>query len=617
MSVLSRRAAATAVAGLVAAVATPFANAATAQMPVAVSAPVSDLHYDVTVDSAAAAARRITVVTTVTVAGPGQLVLALPAWAPGAYEMTWFSRWVSGFGATAADGHPLVWDKVDYETWRIETGGSKSVRVTFTYEADTLDNAMSWTRPNFALFNGSNLFLYPAGRGLNFPATVAVHTSPSWLVATGMASGSDPGSYSAPTYHDLVDMPFFVGRFDFDSVQVADRWVRYASYPAGSVAGARRATVLKTLGQVIPPEAAVFGEVPWPNYTVMQINDSSYGGGASGLEHQDSHVDVVGATLLDEPFITGLYAHEIFHSWNVKRMRPAEMVPYRYDVSQPTPWLWVSEGITDYYADLAEVRGGVVPDSGFYRLTSDKIDQVADAPPVALTDASLSTWVHPTDGTGYLYYPKGSLAGFMLDVIVRDASDNHQSLDDIMRGVYTTTYKKGRGFTASDWWGAVTHAAGGKSFVEFNRRYVDGREPFPWDSILPLAGLRSVTDTIREPRLGVAGGVDSAGNVRVARVEPGSAAADGGILAGDILVSIAAITVTGLDFGVPFRARFSRPSGAESPTIPVVVRRGGHTITLRVPLRYTVRLARRLDADPQASPKAARIRHGILHGVTG
>ena len=100
---------------------------------------------------------------------------------------------------------------MDYETWRIDPAGAKTVRVTFSYEADTLDNAMSWTKPDFVLFNGTNLFLYPEGRGLNFPATVTVHTSPHWLVATGMAPGPTPGSFTAPTYHDLVDMPFFVG----------------------------------------------------------------------------------------------------------------------------------------------------------------------------------------------------------------------------------------------------------------------------------------------------------------------------------------------------------------------------------------------------------------------
>jgi predicted metalloprotease with PDZ domain len=374
--------------------------------------------------------------------------------------------------------------------------------------------------------------------------------------------------------------------------------------------------VLKVLGQVIPPEAAVFGEVPWQNYTVMQINDSSFGG-ASGLEHQDSHVDVVGSGLLDDPFIPGLYAHEIFHSWNVKRMRPAEMVPYRYDVAEPTPWLWVSEGITDYYADIAQVRGGVVGDTGFYQLTATKIDEVAQAPPVALTDASLSTWVHPTDGTGYLYYPKGSLAGFMLDVLIRDASDNHQSLDSVMRNVYTTTYKKGRGFTASDWWGAVSRAAGGQSFADFNRRFVDGREPFPWDSILPLAGLRLVLDSIREPRLGIASTMDSTGNVRVMQVEPGSAAADAGLQPGDVLVSLADIPVTAADFGAQFRARYASAATAAESTVAVVVRRGGRTITARAPLRFRTQVVHRLRPDPHATPKAVRIRAGILHGVTG
>lgn len=95
-------------------------------------------------------------------------MLALPAWTPGAYELTWFSRWVAAFSPATPEGKPLVWDKVDYETWRIETAGAKTVQVTFTYEADSLDNAMSWTRPDFVLFNGTNLFLYPPAAGSIF-----------------------------------------------------------------------------------------------------------------------------------------------------------------------------------------------------------------------------------------------------------------------------------------------------------------------------------------------------------------------------------------------------------------------------------------------------------------
>src|SRR5262249_31383127 len=156
---------------------------------------------------------------------------------------------------------------------------------------------------------------------------------------------------------------------------ISNKWVRYATYPAGSVPAPARANAWEQLKRVIPVEASVWGEVPWENYTVMQIVDSAFGG-ASGLEHQSSHVDVLAPAYVGSEFQPSLYAHEIFHSWNVKRLRPSEMWPYQYSHSQPTPWLWVSEGITDYYADLAEVRGGVVNDHGFYALTAEKINEV-------------------------------------------------------------------------------------------------------------------------------------------------------------------------------------------------------------------------------------------------
>ena len=592
-------------------------QSAVGQVPTLVSAPVSDIRYEITVGPEAGDARRIDVATTMTVAGPGSVVLALPAWTPGAYEMVWFAKWVSSFSATTLDGRALTWDKADYETWRIDPAGAKSIRVSFAYHADTLDNAAAVARPDFAMFNGTNLFLYPVGRGLNSPATVVIHAPAGWMTVTGMSLA--PGAtdtYAAPTYHDAVDMPFFVGHFDVDSELVSDHWVRFASYPAGVVSPERRRTVLRWLAQVIPPEAAVFGEIPWSGYTVLQISDSA-SGGASGLEHQNSHLDVVGARFLDEPFMPSLYAHEIFHSWNVKRMRPAEMVPYRYDVTQPTPWLWVSEGITDYYADLAEVRGGVTVDTAFYRMTTDKIEQVNAAPPVALTDGSVSTWVHPEDGTAYLYYPKGSLAGLMLDILIRDESDNRQSLDSVMRNVYNATYKHQRGFTGVDWWGAVSKAAGGRSFAEFNRRYIDGREPFPWDSILPLAGLKLSADTVREPRLGIRSTVDSVGGrVRVAGVDPSSPAGRAGIQPGDVLVSVGEVKVTSPDFGAEFRARYS---GAAADRIgpaglPVVVNRAGQTVTIQVVPEYQVHVRHQIVPDPSPGERARRVRDGIIKG---
>ncbi len=575
-----------------------------------ISAPVSNLHYEVRADRAALATHRLHVTTTFDVNGAGAVVLSLPAWTPGAYEISNFARWVSGFAASQ-NGADLRWDKLDYDTWRVRPAGTGRVTVQFDYLADSLDNAMSWTRPDFALFNGTNLFLYPEGRSLEFPATVSVRTEPEFRVATSMTPAGAPRQYRAATYHELVDMPMVLGTFDLDSSVISGKTVRLATYPAGSVAGEQRTTVWQQLRRIIPAEVLVFGEVPWDSYTLIQIADSTYPG-ASGLEHAASHVDVVSPIAIGSEFQPSLYAHEIFHAWNVKRLRPVEMVPYRYDRPQPTPWLWVSEGVTDYYADLAEVRGGIIEQSGFYALTAGKIGEIENTIPFALEDASVNTWIHPTNGTEYSYYPKGSLAGLLLDITIRDASDNARSLDTVMRELYETTYRQGRGFTSADFWGAVSRASNGRSFDDFSRKYIDGREPFPWDAALRTVGLRIQRDSA--PRIGVSTAPDAENAIRVVEVAPGSAAAAAGVRVGDVMLKVGDVAVDDPNFGIKFRTQYlGKPAG--SP-LPLTVKRGSDSLILRSTLMYGP-TAPRITEDPAASPRAVRLRNGILRGTTG
>ena len=577
------------------------------------SAPIRNVRYEITFDSTTAQSRTIQVAMSFDMAGPGPVLLSLPAWTPGAYELSFFARWVSNFNPRSGDT-ALAWDKLDYDTWRVQPAGAKSVTVRFDYLADTLDNAMAWSRPDFALFNGTNVLPYPEGRGTSFPATVTVKTEPGWLVATGMqAVPQQPHTYQEGNYHDLVDKPFFVGRMDYDSTRVAGTWTRLATYPAGALTGSARSQVWDEIGKMIPAEAAVFRETPWPHYTVMMIFDSSFGGG-SALEHTNSHVGIYSPQFIGNPILASITAHEIFHAWNVKRLRPADMVPYRYDRSEPTPWLWVSEGITDYYADLAILRGGIIDSAQFLAVTAEKIAKVSEVAPTALEDASLSTWIHPTDGSGYLYYPKGSLAGFLLDILIRDASDNRRSLDDVMRELYRSTYKAGRGFTGAEWWRAVSRAAGGQSFNTFAARYVDGRMPYPWAQVLPLAGIRAVADTMHEARLGIATALDSTGGIVIREVEPGSAADEAGVKSGDVLLRLGGIAVTDSTFGEQFRARFGKEDGQP---LPIEVRRDGRDVALNGKVRLVARVETRLTVDSAASAKAARVRAGIFGGRTG
>jgi len=585
-----------------------LAAPALAQAPATRSAAISDVRYELSFTRETAAERVVRVTTTFTAAGD-PVLLSLPAWTPGAYEISNFAKYVMNFAPTAG-GRALAWDKLDFDTWRIRRDGAPGpVTVTFEYRADTLDNAMGWTQPDFLMLNGTNVFLHAEGQPLDFAATVTVRTEPGWKVATGMTSGAAAGTWTASNYHDLVDMPFFIGAFDLDSVQVAGKWMRFATYPAGSVSGAVRAQAWDQLRKATPPLVAVFGEVPWETYTVMQIVDSSYQG-ASGLEHANSHIDVLTPAAVGSDFLPSLYAHEIFHAWNVKRLRPADLWPYRYDAPMPTTWLWMSEGITDYYADLALVRGGVMDENGFYAATANKINEVDGVPPVALEDASLSTWVHPVDGTGYIYYPKGSLAGLMLDIMIRDASDNRRSLDHVMGELYRATYKQGRGFTREDFWGAVRSAAAGRDFADFERRYIDGREPYPWSQLLPVAGMRA--DVLRVPRLGVST-VQDAGGIRVEQLDPAGAAAAAGVRTGDYLLAINDLSVEDQSFGARFRAMFA--DAREGQPFTLRVRRGEQTLSLP----GTLRLAPggiHIRADPGASARAVRIRNGILRGAT-
>src|SRR6266404_6167325 len=284
----------------------------------ATSALLTNIRYEVTFTRANGVHRRVTSTMTFTVGGTDAVLLSLPKWTPGAYEIDNFAREVSNFSAEQS-GNSLAWDKIDPDTWRIRPRGVGEVTVRFDYLADSLDNANTWSRPDFLLFNGTNLFLYPEGRGFDFPSSVTVNTEAGWKIVTGM-SPAGAHRYAASNYHDLVDMPFFVGQFDLDSAQISGTWVRFATYPSGSVTGPARVAVWEALKLVIPAEIKVFGEVPWTTYSVMQI--------------------------------------------------------------------------TDYYADLAEIRGGIVNANGFYAMTSDKMSEVSSLPPTALEDASLSTWIH-------------------------------------------------------------------------------------------------------------------------------------------------------------------------------------------------------------------------------
>src|SRR3954468_11539073 len=221
------------------------------------SAPITDVRYEITADSSAVGRRQLGVSMTFHVNGTAPVVLALPAWSPGHYVLLWFARRVQQF-SPESNGAPLAWKKLDYQTWEIIPRSAGTVHLSFSYLADAVDRAVAWTAPNFAFFNGTNLFLYPVGRGFNWPAQVSVRTEPSWRIATGMDPAPGNNAFAATNYHDLTDMPFYVGRFAFDSTRVAGKWIRLAFYPAASLTTVRRDRTFGWVQKIFSAHTAVF-----------------------------------------------------------------------------------------------------------------------------------------------------------------------------------------------------------------------------------------------------------------------------------------------------------------------------------------------------------------------
>jgi predicted metalloprotease with PDZ domain len=588
-----------------------LAGSALAQQQQAVqSASITDVVYEVTFDRATSPFSQIGVEMSFRTSGPDPVVLSLPAWTPGSYELDNYATNVQNFQARAGEAD-LRWDKVDWDTWRVFPSGAGTVTVRFDYLADALDTGSAWAAEDFAFFNGTNLFLYPEGQSLEFPSRVRIDTESDWLVATGMTPGAGANQFTASDFHELVDMPTFIGRFDLDSMEIDGVLHRLATYPEGFVQGQTRQTTWTQLQGMMPAMAAVFGESPFDTYTTLMVFPPEFGG-ASALEHRNSHLGIYVPQLAGSPITGSVLAHEIFHAWNVKRLRPAGLVPYDYGRPQPTTLLWVSEGLTSYYDDLSLVRGGVYGKEFFYRSTSGDIVATEDAGAIALEDASLTTWIGSRDGTSGIYYPKGAVAGFLLDILIRDATDNEASLDDVMRELYWRTYRETfTGFSEAAWWEAVERAAGGRSFEDFRARYVDGREPYPWDEVLPLAGLQLVQDTTYRPLVGIFVAYDDDG-ARIDGLVPDGAAAAGGVRAGDRLLRAGPVAIESPQSFEEFRAHFAeKPSGTP---FQVVVQRDGKELTLELELRISEEIQRRLTEDSNASQKAVRIREGLLSG---
>lgn len=511
------------------------------------------------------------------VIAPAEELLVMPVWTPGSYLVREFERHVQDFAATDAAGKSLKWEKINKNTWRVETGGSRDWHGTYKVYANELSVRTSELNSSHGYWNNANLLMYLDGH-LTHASTVRVVAPDVWKVATGLPPA--PGqrnTFRVENFDVLYDSPFEVSNFKSILFNVKGVQHRIVIDGEGNYDPER---MRRDVQKIVETQVEMMGgEIPYRDYTFILHLRAGTGG---GLEHANS------TSLGYSPFGFGtlggeratsaspnappvppeyrgflsLVSHEFFHLWNVKRIRPDALGPFDYTKENYTKLLWVAEGITDYYGDLTLRRAGFISDAEFLRSTGGAIQSLQNTPGrlvQSVEESSFDSWVkfyRPDENTlnsQVSYYDKGAILGLLLDLEIRKRTNGAKSLDDVMRALYVDFFKKNRNYTPADFQKAAEAAAGG-SLEEFFAKYVRGTEELNYNAALEAVGLRLDTGAVGptgQPLERVYFGADlrqDGDRVMVSRVYAGSPAYDQGLNYGDQIVALDNARVTSAFF---------------------------------------------------------------------
>lgn len=476
------------------------------------------------------------------------VLVKMPVWAPGSYLVREFSKNVESFTSSTD------FEKVTKNTWKLNTKGKKSVTVSYRVYCFEVSVRTSLIDETHAFLSPTGIFLYVDGK-LDQPSTVTVIPYKSWTkVSTGLEPvAGKKFTYYAKNFDLLFDSPIEVGNqdvFGFDAVGV--------KYEVAMVSGGNydKERLKKDMTNIIEKETAIFGENPNKHYLFIVHNYSSGGG---GLEHLNS--TVLGATRdgyqnekIYKSFL-GLVAHEHFHLWNVKRLRPVALGPFNYDKENYTSNLWIAEGFTAYYDNLITERTKVISVDEYLKMIQadiNAIDNSQGGKVQSLSDASFDAWIkyyRPNENSGNTtvsYYNKGSLIALMLDLTIIHKSEGKHSLDDAMRFAYNDFYKKkGRGYTDAEM-KLVFEKYVGENLNQFYANYINGTKSLDINKYLNYAGLQLVDRTAitKQPYLGAT--ISKTNKTEIATVSRNSSAWDRGLNVNDQVLSINGVSTTDL-----------------------------------------------------------------------
>ncbi len=394
-------------------------------------------------------------------AGQDALELFLPVWSPGYYRRQAYHERIASLTAAAGDTSLPVDHPAD-NRWRIVTHGAATTVVTYTLHCERGSVTENHFGAGYAVFCGPATFVGEVGR-LARPHALTVELPPEFAaVATALPQAAD-GRFVAADYDALLDAPIALGAIataGFDVLGAHHEWAQF-----GDVGPWDPAPLLPTLGRVTAELCSTFGAVPFDRYVFL----ADFGGFYGGLEHGASTlVSVSRAARADDPGFLSFLAHEYAHAFNGKRLRPAELGPFDYEHPPTTPSLWITEGFTTWFGDLALVRAGAIDSTAWLALVAGHVRTLQRSPGrhrQTLAAASSSVWNDSTSGVGgdprttISYYVKGPVVAFLLEARLRTASAGERGLDAVVPEAYRR-YGGARGFTPAEFEAVASEAAG-------------------------------------------------------------------------------------------------------------------------------------------------------------
>ncbi len=551
--------------------------------------------------------------------GTTDLDFVLPAWAPGRYAIYDFSKNVQEFSALGTNNQPLAWRKLDKQTWRVEArAGGGTVKASYQVFANDLTGSFSQVDSMHANLNGPSIFMYVDGHKPD-PITLKIEAPTPWQVISGFSTSTTDRTLQAPNYDRLVDTPLEISaECTVDQFQEQGKTIRMAVHTF-SEGDTDRSELLEGLKRIVHAEMAAMPPPDFPHYLFIFhfAPDIAMG---DGMEHLNSTQIITSGSLRGstrEALETA--AHEFFHVWNVKRLRPLALGPFDYTRENYSPSLWFAEGVTTYYGYLFLLRSGLWSRGEFLNHLGSEIFSLEREPGRKLMSAessSFGAWFFDRSpqmqetnfaNSTISYYNKGALLGMLLDLQVRSRTEGRKSLLDVMQAMYhkfyeadpTTYYGLGRGYEERDVVEAL-NAVTGSDFAPFFEYYVRGTEDLAYAETLKWAGLEVRTEVAPEaaPSLGVLVQPENIG-ARIFAVIPGGAGDRAGLSRDDLLIDVDDQSLATEDLSSRLRPY---PVGA---TVPLTVERHGRrerervTVTLDPPVRTLYSIVPLPGATPE------------------